>query len=155
MIKGDVRMDELIKELNNDLKVLNTDRVGDEYEIHIEYVPEHMTYCPSCGQAATRQHSWKIRRIGDLPVYNHKVSLMIHRRQFFCDNKDCSRKIVTEKFDFVSSTGRRTKRLDEHLLDMAKTMSAIGEERVVRKNVANVSNDTILRRVKKNSTNKT
>ena len=144
-------MEELIKELNDDLIVLSTERVGDEYEIHIEYRPEHITNCPKCGQPATRQHSWKVRGIGDLPIYDHKVTLMIHRRQFFCDNKDCSQKIVTEKFDFIGSTGRRTKRLDDHLLDMAKTMSAIGEERVVRKNVANVSNDTILRLIKKNS----
>lgn len=147
-------MDELIKELDKDLTILSTERIGDEYEIHIEYVPEHVTYCPKCGQAATRQHSWKIRGIGDLPLYNHKVTLMIHRRQFFCDNKDCSQKIVTERFDFIGNTRRRTKRLDDHLLDMAKTMSAIGEERVVRKNVANVSNDTILRLIKKNSADK-
>ena len=144
-------MDTLIKKLCNDLTVTGSEYVGDTMELHVEYVPEHISCCPKCGQPSKRRHSAHIRRIKDLPIQEYKVVLVLNVREYFCDNKECPQKIFAEKYDFLCSTGTRTQRLDDYLLNTALDSSAIGTERLVREKIADVSNDSILRIIKKNA----
>ena len=49
----------------------------------------------------------------------------------------------------MCSTSTRTQRLDDYLLKNALDSSAIGTERLVREKIADVSNDSIIRIIKK------
>ena len=68
--------------------------------------------CPQCSQAATRVHSRYGRTLADLPWADLPVRLQLQVRKFFCDTRDCSRRIFTERLpSVVAPWARRTMRL--------------------------------------------
>ena len=147
-------METLVKKLCPDLRLTASEYIGDTLELYVEYEPEYVSSCPKCGQGSKRRHSAHIRRIKDLPIQEYKVILVLNVREYFCDNEKCPQKIFAEKYDFLCSTGTRTQRLDDYLLKTALDSSAIGTERLVREKIADVSNDSILRIIKKNASDK-
>lgn len=106
-------------------------------------------FCETKVNINMRVHSRKIRVVQDIPYGNYKVELHIITKKYFSTDK--TGKLTTaEKYDFLGYTGRRTKRLEDYLLNMSKEMSAIGVERTIKKNIADVSDTVILRILKKN-----
>ena len=93
-------------------------------------------------------HSRKVRVIQDIPYGDKKVELHLISKKYFNPSLDESLTIA-EKFDFLGFTGRRTKRLENLLLNLTKEMSAIGVERTIKRDVSDVSDSTILRILKK------
>jgi transposase len=68
--------------------------------------------CPQCCQAATRMHSRYGRALADLPWADLPVRLQLQVRKFFCDTRDCARRIFTERLPrVVAPWARRTTRL--------------------------------------------
>ena len=55
--------------------------------------------CPSCGKGSKSVHGYYERTLSDLPVSGKDVKVTIRVRKFFCKNKECNRKIFTERFD--------------------------------------------------------
>ena len=53
--------------------------------------------CPVCGTVAHRIHSRYMRTVRDLSVQKVQVILHLHVRKFYCDNRECRRRIFTEK----------------------------------------------------------
>ncbi|MDD3122466.1 MAG: transposase family protein [Candidatus Izemoplasmatales bacterium] len=95
-------------------------------------------------------HSRKMRVVKDIPYGVYKVELHLLTKKYFNDNQTISKKTIAESYDFINETGRRTKRLDAYILHLNKEMSTIGLERLIRKQIADVSDTTILRIAKKN-----
>ncbi len=145
-------MEELLKELDENLEIIETIYNEDIIEIHIKYTGK-ISCCPKCGTESVRRHSNHTSYAWDLPIQNYKVKLVMHVNEYFCDNDDCSQKIFAEKFEFLGSTRKRTKRLEEYILNLSKSSNALQAERFMNDNVSKISNDTILRLVKKNSEN--
>ena len=106
-------------------------------------------YCESELEAGWSVHSRVERVVKDINIGGNKVELHILWKKLYNKNPLTDKTTVSEKFDFVSERGRRTKRLDELLLSMQKEMSAIGCERYIKENIADVSDSTILRILKK------
>lgn len=144
-------MEQLIKELEPKLKLLETKYDKEIIELHVEYGDKKISVCPKCGAVSERVHSHHTAYAWDMPIQNHKVKLIFHVKEFFCDNENCSQKIFAERFDFLGSTKKRTKRLEKYILDVSKSSSAMQTERLMRSSVAEISNDTIMRLVKKNT----
>ena len=70
--------------------------------------------CPGCHQLATRVHSHYSRTLADLPWAQIPVRLHLQVRKLFCDARDCSRRIFTERLPSVAAPwARRTTRLAE------------------------------------------
>lgn len=88
--------------------------------------------CPSCSKQSSRIHSQYTRRVQDLPISGKPVELLILTRRWFCDNPDCKVKIFTERFDWLSSNGRRTSRTEEVLRKIAFSTSCLSTEKVAR-----------------------
>ena len=91
--------------------------------------------------------------IKDINYGSYKIELHILWKKYFNEDTSLSKTTISEKFDFIPERGRRTSRLDKLLLSMQNDMSAIGCERFIKENIADVSDSTILRLLKK--TNKT
>lgn len=146
-------MKTLIKKLNKNLVLTEVEYIDNQniMELHIEYDKNYHSCCPDCGQPALRKNGTHQRCVKDLPVMDHMVILVIKVRELFCDNPECSRKTFSEDFDFIGITGKRTRRLDDLLIRSFAESSAIATERRVRGKIADVSNDSILRLVKKNA----
>lgn len=59
--------------------------------------------CPVCGTAAHRIHSRYMRTVRDLSIQKAQVILYLHVRKFYCDNRECRRRIFTERLPQVTS----------------------------------------------------
>ena len=106
-------------------------------------------YCESQPIDGMSVHSRVKRIVKDINFGDNKVELCILWKKYFCDDPESSKTTVSERLDFVSKRGRRTKRLDKLLLSMQSEMSVAGCERLVRESIADVSDSTILRLIYK------
>jgi len=133
-------MQDFLDELSPKLKFIRKETHGQTIWI----------YCESEHDKGKRIHSRVERVIRDINYGNYKVELRILWKKHFNEDPSVSKTTVSEKFDFIPLRGRRTKRLDAMLLSMQKEMSAIGCERFIKEKIADVSDSTILRILKKN-----
>ena len=143
-------MEEIIKKLDNNLKVLNYEYVNDTLIIDLERT-NNAEVCPCCGRKSKSIHSRYIRIIKDLPIKEYKVILNITAKVFCCKNEKCSTNTFTEHFDFIESHSRMTTRLKEKVIDNSKGMSARASKAVINNGLVDISDDTILRLLKKNN----
>ncbi|MDP2425262.1 MAG: hypothetical protein Q8M70_02720 [bacterium] len=133
-------MNEYLKQLSPSICYIKHDVQGNTMRIFCEQHPIE-------GKPV---HSRKLRVVKDIPYGEYKIELHLLTKKYFNDNPAISKKTIAESYDFINETGRRTKRLDAYLLRLNQEMSTIGLERMIRKQVADVSDTTILRIAKKN-----
>src|SRR5215210_2490444 len=70
--------------------------------------------CPVCAKRSARVHSRYTRTLSDLPWQGIPVTLHLHVRRFFCDERTCHRTIFAERLSgVVRHYARRTQRLDK------------------------------------------
>ena len=141
-------MEELLKSLDSDLVLIDT-VIGEEIiELHARKDTVEET-CPYCGAKSKSVHSVYRKTISDLPIQEKMVKIILHKRLFFCRNTDCSRPLFSEMLSFVDRYGRRTNRLTKKIREIAMNMSARSAKKVVNEGISNISDDTILRILKK------
>jgi transposase len=107
--------------------------------------------CPSCGVASGRVHSRYHRRLADLPITGRRVVLMLQARRFRCEAALCGRRIFAERFDdnILKPWARRTARLDQIVHCLALALGGRPAASFARRLSVPVSNDTLLRAVRK------
>ena len=143
-----MELDELIKDLDKKLIVVKKEIIDDVMYIHCE-TEKQDTRCKYCGITNNIVHSIYTRTISDLPIQKYKVKLIIKVKKYFCLNDKCNHKTFAEPLDFVDCNGIRTKRLNEYINDIGLKNSSIEAERQIKSTHVDVSNNTILRIVKK------
>src|SRR5713226_4390724 len=57
--------------------------------------------CPLCQCHSESMHSRYTRTVADLPLAGWAVRLELHVRRFFCQNKECPRRVFTERLPRV------------------------------------------------------
>jgi transposase len=106
--------------------------------------------CPLCKTVAHRVHSRYSRRLGDLPVAGRPTEMILRARRFFCDAISCQRRLFAERFDgVVERHARRTSRLDEVVHCLAIALGGRPAATLSRRLNVQVSNDTLLRIVRR------
>ena len=107
--------------------------------------------CPSCGTVSRRVHSRYHRRVGDLPLSGRSVELLVIARRFRCDAVLCGRQIFVERFasDSLASSARRTGRLDCIVHHLGLALGGRPAASFARRLMLPVSNDTLLRIVRR------
>lgn len=107
--------------------------------------------CPGCGAISDRVHSRYSRRLADLPISGRRVVLVLLARRFRCEAARCARRIFTERFDsdVLKPWARRTARLDEIVHCLALALGGRPAASFSRRLCIPVSNDTLLRAVRK------
>lgn len=107
--------------------------------------------CPLCGHASRRVHSQYTRRVCDYPCSGRGVELQIMTRRFVCDVPQCSRRIFAERFGeaVLSDRSRRTARLDGLVYQLGLALGGKPAARLSRRLMLPVSNDTLLRVVRR------
>ena len=132
-------MEEQIKTLDPELVIYDREDYDDEIHVYCEriYNNRHI-------------HQTTIKTVGDIPFNGKKVILHLKTKRFK-NNFDSStnKKTITEKFDFLNDTGRRTKRLDDTLYDLTKGQSFNLSEEYAKKHIINISGNTLIRMVLK------
>jgi transposase len=107
--------------------------------------------CPSCGAASRRVHSRYRRRVSDLPLAGRSAQLVIIARRFRCDAVLCGRQIFAERFDdgVIAPSARRTVRLDCIVHHLGLALGGRPAAGFARRLMLPVSNDTLLRVVRR------
>ena len=107
--------------------------------------------CPSCCAVSDRVHSRYPRRLADLPIAGRRAVLMLQARRFRCEAVLCERRIFTERFDdnILKPWARRTARLDQIVHCLAIVLGGRPAASFARRLSIPVSNDTLLRAVRK------
>jgi transposase len=109
--------------------------------------------CPSCGTVSRRVHSHYRRRVRDLPLSGRMVDLVVIARRFRCDAVLCGQQIFTERFPegVVAPSARRTSRLDGIVHHLGLALGGRPAAMFARRLMLPVSNDTLLRVVRRRS----
>ena len=89
--------------------------------------------------------------MGDLPLAGRPVRLILLARRFRCGKVTCGRTIFTERFaqGVVAPWARRTARLDLLVLHLGLALGGRPAARFARRLMTPVSNDTLLRAVRR------
>ena len=90
------------------------------------------------------------RTISDLSIQNYKVKLIINVKKYFCNNNKCKHTTFAEPLEFIEDNAIRTKRLDDCINKIGLKTSSKDAERQIKDTHVNISNNTILRIIKKN-----
>lgn len=101
--------------------------------------------CPQCSTPSSAIHSFYRRHPQDLPCVGRPIRLILTVRKFFCRNRDCSRKVFTERLcDFIEASSRLTKRLRTSVQDIGFATCGKGGERLGGKLGMPLSETTVL-----------
>lgn len=139
---------ELIKDLDKKLEIYKLEK--DEENIYIYCNTKKVKqYCTYCGSVSENVHSKYTRTIADLPIQNYKVKLIISVKKYFCNNKNCKHTTFAEPLEFVAKNAIRTKRLDDYINNVGLFNSSITAQKQLADSHIKISNNTILRVVKK------
>lgn len=104
------------------------------------------SYCPDCHQKSTRVHSYRERRLRDLPVNCYSVQLNLRVRRFRCTNTNCPRQTWTETIpEILKRYARRTQRLTQSLWHIAYALGGRPGNRLATQLRMPASRDTLLR----------
>ena len=108
--------------------------------------------CPGCQQISNSRHSRYVRTLKDLPVLGVPLSLKVRVNRFRCRNLGCAILFVAGTLAGVAEfRGRRTCRADVILRLIGHALGGRPGERLIARLGLPVSDDTILRRLKKNA----
>ncbi len=109
--------------------------------------------CPVCDQKTTRLHSHYGRTVTDLPWSARRVRLFLRVRKFRCPQKECPRRIFTERLpDLVESYARKTVRLHEVLELVGFALGGEAGARLIRRLGMVASPSILLRYIRRAAT---
>jgi len=131
------------------LKASSVNQHGRGWMVTAEASPTEAT-CPDCGVRSTARHSNYLRCLKDLPVQGRPVRLMVRVARWRCRNPGCQRRIFCQRWnEVVHRHARETKRFGEILELVGHAMGGRPGERLGARLGLSVSDDTLLRRVKR------
>ena len=132
-------------------QILVLDRIErDETGFLLEVRTSQLPRCPDCAKISHSLHSRYHRRLQDLPWQGLSVRLRLKVRRFRCRNPECPRKVFTERLPEVALPyARHTCRLADIVSLIGFVVGGLPGSRVLERLAISVSDDTILRRVKR------
>ena len=113
--------------------------------------------CPLCGTRSGRIHSRYERQVSDLPCAGRGVHLRIVARRFRCLVSHCRRRIFAERFPdgILPPRSRRTARLECIVHHLGLALGGRPGASLARRLMLPVSNDTLLRVVRRRASRPT
>ena len=106
--------------------------------------------CPTCGGVSRSRHSAYVRTVKDLPAVGGTVFLQIRVSRWRCGTRTCAVRVFADRLPGVAAVrGRRTCRAHTIARLIGYTLGGRGGERLTTRIGLPVSNDTLLRLVKR------
>lgn len=109
--------------------------------------------CPYCGSLSSKVHSIYQREIQDIPLQDKQTIILLNTRKMFCVNPACDHKTFSERFDFIVSNGRKTKRLVDKILLTSAKLSSVSASTLLKANSVKICKSSICDLLKKNTSN--
>jgi zinc-finger of transposase IS204/IS1001/IS1096/IS1165 len=130
------------------VRIVGVERGGDCWVISAAG-PE-VGFCPVCHEPSTRRHSRYFRHLQDLPVQGAAVMVKVQVSRWRCLNRECERRTFTDQLpDIVCPHARRTQRIAELVHLFGHGTGGRPGERLMKRLGMPVSDDTILRHLKR------
>lgn len=113
--------------------------------------------CPLCGAVSHRVQSHYMRQPTDLPCAGRRVRLRLLVRRFRCGVEGCQRQVFAERFGatVLAERARRTGRLEELVHHLGLAMGGRPGAGFAKRLMLPVSNDTLLRVVRRRASPRT
>jgi transposase len=135
--------------LPSSLLTLTTLDRGDAGWTVIANGPDHAR-CPRCRHVSTTRHSRYVRTLKDLPTSGAAVSLRVRVGRWRCRQPGCAVRFFTGALPGVAEAyGRRTSRAEAVTELIGQALGGRAGERLLGRLGLPVSDDTIVRRLKK------
>ncbi|MBZ0260126.1 MAG: ISL3 family transposase [Hyphomicrobiales bacterium] len=130
--------------------VQGVDRTEDSIVVEVQSEARAAT-CPICGFLSRRIHSRYVRHVSDLPCSGRRVQLHVMTRRFVCDTPHCRRRIFAERFGdgVLPERSRRTTRLECIVHHLGLALGGRPAASFAKRLMLPVSNDTLLRVVRR------
>ena len=107
-------------------------------------------FCPGCHEPSRRRHSRYFRHLQDLPVQGAGVVVKMQVSRWRCLNAECERRTFTDQLpEIVCPYARRTQRIAELVYLIGHGTGGRPAERLMKRLGMSVSDDTILRHLKR------
>lgn len=119
-----MRIDELIKELDENLILTKTEKLDGILYLYCE-IKQTTTKCKYCKTENQSIHSRYIRTISDLPIQNYQVKLVLTIPKYFCKNESCNHKTFAYPILFAQNNSLRTIRLDDYIYQIGLKNSSL------------------------------
>ena len=145
-----VYMNDLVTTLDEDLEYVEHELFKETLVMRVRSTRASVR-CPYCGMECSRVHSRHTRRFWDLPVMGHHCIIELEHRKMLCSNPACSHKTFTEPFVELPPYARRTKRLNDKIIDIVLDMSSVSATQQLRNGVCPIGKSTICREIQKRS----
>lgn len=108
--------------------------------------------CPDCQNQSRSRHSWSYRSLQDLPVQGKEMTVRLQLSRWRCTYRQCRRQTFTDRFPAIASPyGRRTTRVAGIIGLLGHSAGGRPGERLMRRLGMPISDDTILRHLKRNA----
>jgi len=130
------------------VRVLSAKPVNDGWIVSA--VGPAFSSCPDCRKRSRLRHGWYNRCLQDLPVQGKIVTVRLRLSRWRCPNKKCKRRTFADQLpEVVSAHARRTKRVVELVRLFGHSAGGLPGERLMKRLGMPVSDDTILRQLKR------
>lgn len=131
--------------------IVDHTRLEDDHLVIVARAGIAVGRCPSCGRASRRLHSRYARALSDLPVSGRRVTIRVVVRRFRCVEPTCPTRIFAERFGdgLAARYARRTSRLECIVHHLGLALGGRPAASVARRLMLPVSNDTMLRVVRR------
>jgi transposase len=127
----------------------SVDQDDDTWMVSATASPAEAT-CPDCGVLSTAHHSSYLRHLKDLPVQGRSVKLRVRVARWRCRNPGCERQIFCQRLNEIAQQhARETRRFAEIIQLLGHAMGGRPGERLSKHLGLSISDDTLLRRVKR------
>jgi transposase len=108
--------------------------------------------CPDCGRRSRSRHGCSNRSLQDLPVQGKSVTVKLLLSRWRCANRKCERRTFTDRLPSVAVPyARRTTRVVEIVGLLGHSAGGRPGERLMQRLGMPVSDDTILRQLKRDA----
>jgi hypothetical protein len=130
------------------VRIVGVERDGDRWVISA--VGPGIGSCPQCNEPSTRRHSRYVRHLQDLPAQGSAVVMRMEVSRWRCLNRECQRRTFADRLpEIVCPHGRRTDRTAELVHLFGHGTGGRPGERLMKRLGMPVSDDTILRHLKR------
>ncbi|MCY7275375.1 MAG: transposase family protein, partial [Phormidesmis sp. CAN_BIN44] len=109
---------------------------------------QRMAECPVCKGISRRIHSRYERTLEDLTLAQHRLTLQVQVRKFFCLNSACIRRVFTERIPEIAAPwARKTVRLVQRLQSIGLALGGAAGTRLADQLGYQASGSTLLNQI--------
>ena len=123
----------------------------DEENWVVSAVAKPIGICPACGVRSRHRHGWRSRNLSDLPIQGRVVKVKLTLSRWLCRNDECGRQTFSDQLPKIAAPyAHRTVRMSDIVGLVGHGMGGRPAESLMRRLGIPISDDTILRQLKRN-----